>query len=239
MRSEVLVSVFFAAAASVFGVGGQANNALTLSANTTALASTTATSGGSNSKGNTTTSSNSTCVYDSTAQPGSIFLLTPNSNNVQKSAAVIGGNLNITWSYNIGTTIPTSIDIYWANVPSSNGLVAASAPTAATFYSNPPIATNIPGSKTTYIWKVTNLQPGNYELRIVGDNIDPAYYITQHPGENQCYKSNQAFPATSLSPFVVAGNNQLVTYPNNYGASNSATSCFASGLVLLVTFFIF
>ncbi|KAJ3086698.1 hypothetical protein HK100_008620 [Physocladia obscura] len=207
----------------VFGVIGQVSSATASAAAT-----------GTNS---TSSASNSSCVYDNSAQPGSIFLLSPNSNDIEKSATVVGGNLNITWSYNSDTTIPTKINIYWANVPVSNALVAASAPTAATFYSNPSVASSIPGSQTSYIWKVSGLQPGNYKLRIVGDGIDPSYYVIQHPGEVQCYKSNQAFPATSLSTFVVAGNTQLVTYQNNYGPSNLGVAIIPTQGMFLALFF--
>ncbi|KAJ3129657.1 hypothetical protein HK100_008489 [Physocladia obscura] len=195
--------------------------------NTRTTASITETStSGSNTTSITVTSS-STCVTNSSAEPGSIYMLSPTSNDLDTSAAVVGGKLNFTWSYGSGTTTPKLINLYWALIPTSNDLTTVSEVTAATYYENTPVATNISGLSMSYMWTVTGLQPGNYKFRIVADGIDLAYYTLEHTGEVQCYKSGQAFPATSTESYVIAGNSQLVQYPNKF-AANSAISIFSS-----------
>ncbi|KAJ3070835.1 hypothetical protein HDU98_006176 [Podochytrium sp. JEL0797] len=203
--------------------------------------------GGTNNGGTTTTTpgnngnSNSNnvsapCVPSVNTQPGAIFLLAPNANNIATNYGVIGGNLNITWTYNVsileysgvvtcemeraGTMTPNSINIYWAYVPKANALEISQAPTPKTFYGNPLIAQNLPGATTSFIWPISGLQPGNYLLRIVADGLDPQYYMEVNPGQSQCYKQGQAFPGVSLSPFMIAGNNQLVSYPDHNGPSS-------------------
>ncbi|KAJ3241259.1 hypothetical protein HDU81_001244 [Chytriomyces hyalinus] len=160
------------------------------------------------------------CVFNNNAQPGAIFILTPNANNILNSAAVVGGKLNVTWSYSDTSVIPNALTIYWAYVPTSNGLTPTQAPTPQKFHENA-IATNIPGNSRSYIWQVGSLQPGNYLLRIVADDIDPQYYMAVNPGKVQCYKAGQPFPGTSMTAFAIAGNSQLVAYSDNFGPSNS------------------
>ncbi|KAJ3205086.1 hypothetical protein HDU83_002626 [Entophlyctis luteolus] len=153
---------------------------------------------------------------NSSALAGSIIIENPNGNDLANSAAVVGGRLNITWEYNTGTTVPKTIAIYYANIPSSGTI------TAASYYENSAIVSNLNGATTTYIWTVPSLQTGNYKLRVVGDGIDPAYYSIVHTGQSQCYASGQALPGTSLVSFIIAGNSQLVSFSDNYGPSNSA-----------------
>ncbi|KAJ3203260.1 hypothetical protein HDU82_006713 [Entophlyctis luteolus] len=158
----------------------------------------------------------SSVACSSSVLPGSIIIESPNGNVLAESAAVVGGKLNITWEYNVGTTVPKSIAIYYANIPSSG------ASTIASYYDNSAIVTNLDGATTTFIWTIPGLQTGNYKLRIVGDGIDPAYYSIVHTGQSQCFANGQALPGTSLVPFVIAGNSQLVSFADNYGPSNGA-----------------
>ncbi|KAJ3018263.1 UNVERIFIED_CONTAM: hypothetical protein HDU68_011247 [Siphonaria sp. JEL0065] len=220
-------------AASVVGQGTGTGN--TGTGNTTGNTTTITLPGilGGNAVGATNNASQP-CVPNSSAQPGAIFLLSPNTNNVQTSAGVVGGKLNITWAYDRNTMIPNTIAIYYAEMPASNALVVASAPTPATYYSNIPIAQNLPGSATYYIWPITGLTPGNYLLRIVGDGIDLPYYTQQHPGQVQCYKANQAFPGQSQAAFAIAGNSQLVGFPDNFGPVSWGTTTAQKGTGLAV-----
>ncbi|TPX70512.1 hypothetical protein CcCBS67573_g06505 [Chytriomyces confervae] len=174
-----------------------------------------------------TNNASAPCVFNNNAQPGAIFILTPNANNILNSAAVVGGKLNITWSYSDTTVIPNTIAIYWAYVPTSNGLTQTQAPTPQKFHDNP-IATNIAGSERSYVWSIGTLQPGNYLLRIVADDIDPQFYAAINPGKVQCYKAGQPFPGTSMTAFAIAGNSQLVGYSDTFGPSNSGERMFAA-----------
>ncbi|KAJ3074312.1 GTPase-activating protein [Podochytrium sp. JEL0797] len=174
--------------------------------------------GGNTNSGNSgTNNSSAPCVPNQNAQPGGIYLIAPNGNSLATNYGVVGGNLNITWSYSLNAVTPATISIYWARSATNNGFDSSSAPTPKTFYENPAIALNIPGSPSHYIWKIDGLQPGDYELRIVGDGLDPQYYMQMNPGQVQCYKQGQPFPGKSLAPFVIAGNNQLVSYPEVWG----------------------
>ncbi|ORY47865.1 hypothetical protein BCR33DRAFT_714919 [Rhizoclosmatium globosum] len=217
-----------AAASSVFS---QANNGGNGNAVTTVGAAATAT--GAGTTGTTATNATKPCVPNANVQPGAIFLLSPSPNNIQTSAGVVGGTVNITWSYDKGTVIPSTINIYYAKIAQTNALVAAPGVTPKTYYSNQPIASNLPGSTTSYIWTVSGIVPGLYQLRIVGDGLDPQYYMETHPGQTQCYKQGQAFPVTSYQPFVIADNSQLASYPDSWGPLSFGTRTVSVGVALL------
>ncbi|KAI8611715.1 hypothetical protein BC830DRAFT_1140104 [Chytriomyces sp. MP71] len=172
------------------------------------------------------------CIPNNNNQQGSIFILTPSANSLQNSAAVVGGKLNITWLYGDNTVRPAILAIYYANIPINNGLTITKAPTPADYYPNP-VVTNLPGTSTSYLWLVKDLQPGNYVLRIVGDGIDPQYYAAANPGKVQCWKQGQPFPGTSLQAFAVSGNSQLIGYPDSFGPS-SGVGRMSAGVALAV-----
>ncbi|KAI8854349.1 hypothetical protein BC829DRAFT_380924 [Chytridium lagenaria] len=139
-----------------------------------------------------------------TGAPGSFLLTSPNSTSI----VAVGNRILVNWTYNsVSPQYPNnSIAIYYALTGTSQTSLTPIAVSPQTWYSNP-IVTDLAKGVTQYSWMVPSLQSGKYQLRIVGDGLDPAL--------------RQPLPYTSTT-FRIVGNGQLNSFGDNFGPSNRA-----------------
>ncbi|KAJ3411595.1 hypothetical protein HDV05_002015 [Chytridiales sp. JEL 0842] len=167
------------------------------------------------------------CIESTGGSPGSFILRNP----IGSTVAPIGNILMINWTY---TSVDTSrfpnssIAIYYALFAASTSSTPGTVK-PDTWYSFP-IATNIPTNALSYEWRVPQLQPGQYKLRIVGDSLDPA--LSQSRGQSVCIRDSQPLPFTSAGFFIV-GSSQLVSFPDTFGPSSGSLKSISNLLSLL------
>ncbi|KAJ3098530.1 hypothetical protein HDU97_003949 [Phlyctochytrium planicorne] len=150
--------------------------------------------------------------------PGFFQLTSPNSTTI----IAVGNRLLVNWTY-AGTDARypnKSISIYYALIGTTNVALNQIAVTADTWYANP-VVVNLAKGVTQFEWMVPNLQTGRYQLRIVGDDLDP--FLSQSRGQIPCIRDGQPIPKTSAL-FRVVGNSQLNNFNDNYGPGSGATA---------------
>ncbi|KAJ3098743.1 hypothetical protein HDU97_003751 [Phlyctochytrium planicorne] len=148
--------------------------------------------------------------------PGYFQLTSPNATSI----IAVGNRLLVNWTYAL--TNPrypnNSISIYYALIGTSQSSLNQITVTPATWYSSP-VVEKLPKGTTQFEWILPNLQTGKYQLRIVGDDLDP--YLSQSRGQIACIREGQPLPKTTAL-FRVVGNSQLNDFQDGFGPSSGA-----------------
>ncbi|KAJ1564679.1 hypothetical protein HK096_006812, partial [Nowakowskiella sp. JEL0078] len=160
------------------------------------------------------------CTGSST--PGAFSL----SNPTQYTVAEVGNTLNISWSYTAQTNVNRfpnkSIDIYFQSTVSYS---------STKWEKN--VTLGLSPKAMFYLWKIPQVQNGDFVIRLVADGIDPITSSTT------CVPEGAPIPYIS-SQFLVVNPVQLATYPDPFPPSSSALKlCWNAALALLITSFMF
>ncbi|KAJ3107271.1 hypothetical protein HDU96_007945 [Phlyctochytrium bullatum] len=161
--------------------------------------------------------------------PGYFFITSPNISSI----VAVGNRLLVNWTYREVDTnrYPNrSVALYYALIGTAASSLNQITVKADTWYSNP-IATNLSKGVSLYEWIVPSLQTGRYQLRIVGDDLDPL--LSNSKGQVPCIRDGQPLPYSS-AVFRVVGNSQLNAFPDNFGPSNPAARSAKVGRLALV-----
>ncbi|KAJ3107270.1 hypothetical protein HDU96_007944 [Phlyctochytrium bullatum] len=175
--------------------------------------------------GTGTSTSTPTPPTCNTGIPGAFILTSPNITSI----LVVGSRYPITWTY-APTTSPTlpsrSISILLALVSSGGSDLPV---TPETWYQTPAVAQDLGPRTTGFAWTVPQLQTGTYRIRVVGDDADPD--LVRARGGTPCVLEGQPLPGESQR-FLVVGDGQLQSYPDNFGPSNGARGWTGNGMAV-------